>query len=540
MSKASPIKTSFNSGEWSPLMEGHINLEKFPDSSQLMQNMIALKQGPMTRRGGTRFVKEVKNSSDDTALIPFEFNVEQEYQIEAGDTYFRFYTSNAAIVESTTTISGATQADPVVITDTGHPYSNGDEIFITGVVGMTELNGKFYLIANAGVNDYELTDIDGVDIDGTGFTAYSSAGTSARVFEVTSPYAATDLFDSDGLTKIQHAQSADVLYVTHGDFNTRSVNRITDTNWTVNDMIFNDGPFLDENLETTTLTLSGTTGSVTVTASATVGINNGDGFQTTDVDRLIRFKDPANEWTWLKITARASTTSVTATIMGQDASAGTATDAWRLGVYSDTTGFPTVVTFFQNRVFLAGASGFPDRYDLTRSGGYSDTDFQFAPTDVDGTVTDDAAISGTLQSGRVNTIQWAGSDDRGLIIGTAGREWIVRPSAINEVLTPSNQKADPFSAIGSAFIQPVQAENATIFVQKARRKPHDIIFSFERDQLKPRDLMIASEHITRTGVAEIQFQQEPVNVIWMRRTDGLLLGLPIIPMRLFLRPIDTL
>lgn len=198
-------------------------------------------------------------------------------------------------------------------------------------------------------------------------------------------------------------------------------------------------------------------------------------------------------------------------------------------MFSDTTGWPTVITFFQDRVFLAGAASFPDRWALTRTGGYSDTNFFFAPSDEDGTVTDDAGITGTLQSGKVNTIQWAGTDDKGLVIGTAAREWIIRPSTSGEVLTPDNAKADAFSAIGSSYVQPVQAESGTIFAQRARRKLMDIIYSFERDQLKPRDLTILCEHITKSGIAEMKFQQEPINTLWMRLTNGKLIGFTYYP-----------
>jgi len=451
MTRASPIWTSWTSGEFSPLLEGHINLEKWRSSALTIQNLIPLKQGPVVRRGGTKFVKEVKDSSDNTVLIPFQFNVEQSYQIEAGDQYFRFYKDNANIESG------------------GNPY------------------------------------------------------------EISTPYSPSDLLDSNYLKKFQTAQSADVLYITHGDYETRAVARTSDTSWSIAAMEFVDGPYLPENAETTTLTLSGTTGSVTVTASATTGINGGSGFLSTDVGRLIRWKDPANEWTWLEITAHTSTTEVTATIKGQDASAGTATNDWRLGVYSETTGYPTVITFFQDRVFLAGASSYPDRWDMTRTGGYSATEFQFAPTDVDGTVTDDAAINGTLQSGRVNSIQWANSDSKGLLIGTAGREWIVTPSDSNEVLTPTNAKADPVSSIGSAYVNPIAIESGTVFTQRARRKMHDVIYSFDRDQLKPRDITVTCEHLTKTGIAEMVYQQEPLNSIWMRRTDGKLIGMTYYP-----------
>ncbi len=73
-------------------------------------------------------------------------------------------------------ITGATQANPVVITATAHSFLDGDAIRINSVVGMTELNGNSYLIANKTANTFELTDLEGTNIDGTGFTAYTSGG----------------------------------------------------------------------------------------------------------------------------------------------------------------------------------------------------------------------------------------------------------------------------------------------------------------------------------------------------------------------------
>lgn len=79
--------------------------------------------------------------------------------------------------EATKVITGATQANPVVITSAAHGYSNGDEVYITGVLGMTELNGERYTIAGVAANTFQLS-----GVDGTGFTAYSSGGTVARTY----------------------------------------------------------------------------------------------------------------------------------------------------------------------------------------------------------------------------------------------------------------------------------------------------------------------------------------------------------------------
>ncbi len=74
------------------------------------------------------------------------------------------------------TITGATVANPVVITAATHGFSDGDEIRINDVLGMTELNGNKYLVANKTAGTLELNDFDGTNIDGSAFTAYTSAG----------------------------------------------------------------------------------------------------------------------------------------------------------------------------------------------------------------------------------------------------------------------------------------------------------------------------------------------------------------------------
>jgi len=73
-------------------------------------------------------------------------------------------------------IEGATQADPVVVTSTAHGYSDGDNIYIDDVEGMTELNGNYYTIANKTADTFELE-----DVDGSAYTAYTSGGTAKRV-----------------------------------------------------------------------------------------------------------------------------------------------------------------------------------------------------------------------------------------------------------------------------------------------------------------------------------------------------------------------
>jgi len=313
-----------------------------------------------------------------------------------------------------------------------------------------------------------------------------------------------------------------VLYLVHGSYKPYVLTRTGDTSWTISALTFNDGPYLETNTTATTLTLSGTSGSVTVTASTSL-------FASTDVGRLIRFKDPANNWTWLIITAYTSATQVTATISGPNASAGTATINWRLGVYSYTTGWPSSITFYQNRLVLAGPSSYPDRYDMTKSGGYSATTVFYGPTSANGTVADDNSITGTLQSGQVNAIRWMAGHPQGLLIGTTSAEWIIRASSSNEVITPTNAKADVTDDKGGAYIQPLSIEGGTLFIQKARRRTFFMNYFFDQDRVRGDDLNLFSEHITRNGLISMCYQQEPCNVVWALRNDGILTGMTFYP-----------
>ena len=88
----------------------------------------------------------------------------------------------------TETITDATRSNPVIVTMTGHSYSNGQLIQnVTGVAGMTQLNGNNYYANNVTANTVELYSDAGLTttVDGTGFTAYTSGGSATRILNGT-------------------------------------------------------------------------------------------------------------------------------------------------------------------------------------------------------------------------------------------------------------------------------------------------------------------------------------------------------------------
>jgi hypothetical protein len=71
------------------------------------------------------------------------------------------------------TITGITAANPPVVTATAHGYANGAVIEISGVVGMTQVNGRAFTVANQTANTFELK-----GVNGTAFTPYQSGGSA--------------------------------------------------------------------------------------------------------------------------------------------------------------------------------------------------------------------------------------------------------------------------------------------------------------------------------------------------------------------------
>ncbi|TQV80772.1 hypothetical protein [Denitrobaculum tricleocarpae] len=334
------------------------------------------------------------------------------------------------------------------------------------------------------------------------------------VYEISTPYAQSDLFDADGRCLIKTAQSADLLYLCHPSYPPYVLSRSGHTNWTIEKIAFQDGPYLSTN--TSDITLSSSAGSIgtgrTLIASASL-------FAETDVGRLVRKKNGGG-WGWGIITEFISATQATWEI--KSAIASSPSKEWRLGVWSETTGFPTCVTFFQDRLYFAGARSHPQRLDGSVTGDYT----SFSPSKLaDATVEDTHAVAFTLNANNVNVIRWMIDDDKGLVLGSVGGEWLVSPSSLGEALTPSNIQARRSTTRGSANLQPVQAADAILFVQRAGRKVRELAYVFEADGFRSPDMTLLAEHISEGGISALSYQQEPDSVVWAVRRDGALLGM---------------
>lgn len=502
MTKASVIRNKFTGGEISQNVHaGRNDVEKFQFGLEHSLNALQFIQGPWTRRPGTKYVASTKFPSKETRLMRFEFSITQAYIIEVGDLYMRFFRNHGQITNATNAITGATNANPVVLTSTGHTILNGDKVVVLDVVGMEELNNREFTAANVTANTLELA-----GVDGTAYDAYVSGGTVAEIYEIATTYAEADIFD------LEFSQSADVVYITHPSYKPAKLSRLGHTSWTLADIDFIDGPYLPTNTSATTMTPSATSGTgKTMTASSAF-------FLSTDVGRHIRAKH-STTWGWAKIVGYTSSTVVTIDIQSNFGGVGATLD-WRVGAWSDTTSYPATTGFYEDRLFYGGALNLPQRLDGSETGQY-DT---FSPTETNGDIVDSTAISFSMNSPQVNSIIWISDNDRGLLVGTSGAEWVVRPSSLAEALTALNVSSKVSTRNGSAKIPPIQVGRGTVYVQNKKRKLNQFQFFFEVDGFISADLTVFAEHITDSGVAGMAFTQEPLPIIWVNLADGSLVS----------------
>lgn len=96
---------NFNGGELSPKLEGRTDIPKYAEGAARVENFVVAREGPLVRRSGTRFVKEVVDSTRKTRLIPFIFSTEQAYILEFSDLLIRVYANEGPVLDGPTHVS---------------------------------------------------------------------------------------------------------------------------------------------------------------------------------------------------------------------------------------------------------------------------------------------------------------------------------------------------------------------------------------------------------------------------------------------------
>lgn len=226
------VKYAFIAGELSPTLYGRGDLTKYDLGMAEAHNFFVDYRGGLSSRPGFQFCAHVLKDDKEVRLWPFVFSptVENTYILVFGDLYIRFIQDGAYVLENPLTITGITTASPGVVTSVAHGLTAGRWVTLSGIVGMTELNGRTLQVGTTTANTFQLLDpLTGAAFSTTTLTPYVSGGTASAVYQIVSPYASSDLTD------LTFDQYRDYLRITHrqSTFPPYDLVRADHTSWSI-------------------------------------------------------------------------------------------------------------------------------------------------------------------------------------------------------------------------------------------------------------------------------------------------------------------
>lgn len=305
----STIQNSFIGGEISPDLFGRTDLAKWHNGASTMRNFFANYRGGASSRAGTAYVGICKQPG--TAAPPrdinFQYSLTQGFALEFGDNYMRVKSNGAYVTEANNAITAISKANPGVFTytNTNYTLSNGDWIYVTGVGGMTNFNGLTWIVTGLSGANFSVTDLFGHAVDTTLFAAYTSGGTLARIYTISTPYAAVDL------PYLKFTQSANTMSLTCvnqtslTEYLPYELTRVSSANWTLAAAAFTSSinPPIGVSVSAqASTTLSTYYGYVVTSVSATTGEESVASVAVSVQNNDIAINAGSNTVTWAAVT----------------------------------------------------------------------------------------------------------------------------------------------------------------------------------------------------------------------------------------------
>lgn len=513
------IQPNLSGGEVSDAIAARVDIDKYKTSVYKAENFFPQVHGGLTNRPGLKFVGPAKGTGA-TRLIPFEFNTTQTYILEFGNEYMRVVKDGEQVLDTAVSlsISNITQANPAVVSASpAHGMSDGQSVYITGVVGMTELNGRTFNITSLGSNTFSLQDSAGNDIDTTGYTAYSSGGTADKVFELATPYLEADIFD------LQYVQSADVMTIVHPGYAPRDLTRSDHDVWTLNTITFAPSQGSPTNVTHVVNSGGGSSYDYAVTAvNEETGEESLPEFEavtsaSSTPDNTLNWVEPSGAGSYniyrkkngiYGFIGRAEGTSFTDKNIDPDT---TDSPPKARNPFNAAGDYPSAVGYHQQRRIFGNTDNDTQKFFMSQTA-------SIANMSVSTPAKDDDAITATIASRQVNEIRhFISLSD--LVILTSGGEWLIE--GIDGVITPTGIQLNPQSYYGSTTLPPIVAGDIVIYMQPGQTV-RDMGYKFESDSYAGNDLSILARHLfDYNTMLDWSFAQAPHNLIWCVRDDGI-------------------
>jgi hypothetical protein len=520
MTYSNKSTVNFSGGEVAPGVVARTDLPLFNKVLARMENFYAEPQGPARYRSGSRYVHHTRQNKK-ARFIEFQYSDIQSYLIEVTEGWLRFYKDEGIIFKDSLqlTITGISQANPGVLTYVGTDPTNGQEVQISGVVGMTEVNGKFYTVAgvNGGANTFQLTDVFGNNVDTTGFAAYVSGGVAKVIYEVESPYLDIDF------ENVKYAQNADTMYLTNNRYEPRKMQRTAHDSWTLGRYSRTNDPFATENV---------TFGSITAITQANPGQISDAGHTFVVGDHVyitgIVGMTQLNNRHFLINTVGAGVYTLKDYFTGVAVNT-TAYTAWASGGIVEKIGatkYPAACGFTDGaRLGMGGSTGNPETMWFSRgpsaAGAVRFDDY------TTGTAANDA-VTFTLAplQGQVDSIRWMTNTDKYIAAGNVSAVSArIFGDTEASTIAPDEINAKAANSDGVNPAAPVVDGSVIFYIGRSGLSVETLEYDYQVDGYAPDDKNLVTSHLTVGGLKQLARQIGRPTLIWAVRNDGVMLAL---------------
>lgn len=467
MGRFTHIRNNFLVGEASPKMWGRTELNEYTQMCEKLRNVVVYPQGGSGRRVGSQYVCDISGIST-TGVKIFPFSTSNgEYIIIISDTFIQYVRVDGSNLPVDVTTQNL---DPL---EYGDDWSYG-----------SELTTKAFAHAQYG----DLL------------------------------FITTGQRDPLVIARLPPGAPAEIGYFRFGEGNTTFP--LSGAVWT-NTEAHRTMAWIDENTTATTITPSATTGNITLTASA--GIFTSDMVSSQGrLGTLFRIRSGATVGV-AKVTGYTNATTLSATVL--KTLPGTAAySTWSESAWSIHRGFPRAVQFHQQRLFWGGTNHQPDTLWASQIGDYAET----SKADITSTFKSSDAISLSFATNELSSVNFMSSGRKNLEVGTNKREVTVEPATADLAQADIVFTANYESADGSAYIQPVRANNTLIFLDRFSQRVKEFSYDFREDSYKTQDLTYFAEDIlkrvaygTNKQPLEMAFQSVEHSIVWFNCQDQL-------------------
>jgi len=472
------------------------------------------------------------------------------YVLEFGQNYLAFITEGGSVVEPAFGITAITNSTAATATAPGHNYTNGQMVFISGALGMPQVNNRYFTVNGIAGNVLGLYDpFTGVAVNSSAWGTYGGSGSVQRVYSISTPYLSSEL------ALLKFSQKASQLNITHPNHPPYVLSVISATNWTLVAATFgatiaapvisavtptpagaiaydflvttvdtnNQESVASAGLGTTTaVDMRLTAGSIAVTWGAVTGAFAYNIYATSPSYSGAPGSGALHGFVG---TIDAGTTTFIDTNISPDFST---TPPIHNSPFVGPDANPQVSAYFQQRLVYANAGGSDvDKFWMSKPGNY----YNF---DISNPAAPDDSIDARLVSLEVNEIKSMIPMPSGLVMLTTRGAWQISGGAGGVAtqggpITPTSLTATSQAYIGANDVPPILVNYDIFFIQQKGSIVRNLSYNIYANIYTGMDASIMSSHLFYGHqVLEWAYAEEPFKVIWAVREDGILLSFTIV------------